>query len=114
MQDIFVLIGAAGIAGSIVWKLTAGTGASIRPRGRRPVRFEDAFEVTALPVSPARVGVGPPALAFRETASEPARPVWSAIRLIVLIASVAAIGAAGIYFVVHFVNQALANRLTGP
>ena len=112
-----MLVAATGIAGGVVWRLTTGSTASLRPRIReRPVRFEETFEVTALPVMEAPAGVVPagPAFAFEETTAEPPHRVWSAVRLVVLILGLAGIGAASLWAIGHMVNQALANKLTAP
>jgi hypothetical protein len=115
VRDIIVLVTATGIAGTVVWRMTAGPAGAPRPRLRHRVRFEESFEVTALPVTDAGPGFGPagPAFAFEETVADPPHRVWSAVRLVVLILSLAGIGAGAIWAVAHLVNQALANKLTG-
>jgi hypothetical protein len=116
VRDIIVLVAATGIAGTVVWRMTAGPTGGPRARLRSRVRFEDSLEVTGLPVVDAGAVNAPtgPAFAFEETVAEPPHRVWSAVRLVLLIAGVAGIGAAAIWAVAHFVNQALANKLTGP
>jgi len=115
VKDVVVLLLAAGIAGGVVWRLTFGPSAGARPRGRRQrVRFEDAFEVTALPVTDPSIPLAASAIAFAPTPAEPPHRVWSAVRLVILVMSLAGLGAGAVWVVAHFVNQALANRLTQP
>lgn len=114
MTEVIVLLAATGIAGSVVWRLTAGPAATLRPRLRpRRVRFEETLEVTALPLADG-VSLGQSGFAFEETVVEPPRRAWSALRLVGLILTVAGAGAGAIWLVAHFVNQALESRLTGP
>jgi hypothetical protein len=115
VKELVVLLLATGIAGAVVWRLTLGP--SGLPRGRRQrnrVRFEDAFEVTALPVTDAGIPLAASSIAFQPTPVEPPRRGWSVVRLVVLVAGLAGIGAGAVWVVAHFVNQALASRLTEP
>lgn len=111
MRDVIVLMLAAGIAGGLVWRLSAGPGGSL-PRTRRRVRFDETLEVTAIPLLDAGVTSG--SIAFEESPVDPPRRTWAAVRLVLLIVTVAGIGATLIYAVGHFVRLALDSKLAGP
>ncbi len=109
MRDAFVLVFAAGVAGAVVWRLTAGEFGLPRLIRRRP-RFDDTFEVAATPAVLARAPADGLSFDDRGTA-EPAHRVWSLFRLVVMIAVVSAAGAAIIWTIGQLVNVAIAQRL---
>ena len=106
-----MLVLAAGIAGGVVWRLSAGPTAISRPRRR--VRFDETLEVTSLPIAEGGISLASSSIAFEESPADPPHRTWSAVRLILLILVVAGIGAGTIWAIAHFVNEALASRLTG-
>ena len=110
MRDVIVLVLAAGIAGGLVWWLTAGPSGGVT-RARRRVRFDETLEVTALPLADV-AGTG--AIAFEESPAEPPRRTWSVVRLVALILAVAGLGATAVYAVGHFLRLALDSKLAGP
>lgn len=107
-----MLVVATGIAGGLVWKLSAGSGGLGLPRPHR-VRFDESLEITSIPMlEPDMAGTG--AIAFEERPAEPPHRTWSIVRLVVLIAGLAGIGAGTIWAAVHFLNLALAERIQTP
>jgi hypothetical protein len=112
MQDVIVLVLAAGIAGGVVWRLSAGPTGISRPRRR--VRFDETLEVTSLPITEGGISLASSSIAFEESPADPPHRTWSAVRLALLILVIAGIGAGTIWAIAHFLNEALASRLTGP
>jgi hypothetical protein len=112
MRDVIVLVLAAGIAGTVVWRLSGGPSMGLSG-SRRRVRFDETLEVTSLPVVEGGFPLGSTSIAFEESPAEPPHRTWSVVRLVLLILVIAGIGAGTIWGIAHFVNEALASRLTG-